>query len=273
MNKKKPALTVILIALCMILLGCAVRGTPIGNYSYDSASRYRSGSTSVSGRVNALDVSWVDGRVTIGYHNGDEVVLSETSARKLTEKTELHWLLDGGTLYVKYAESGLRLSSNLDKELTVLLPEGLQLKDAKITAVSADVDVEDFAADTIHFDTVSGDAQLDIASAKKLTAGTVSGEVTVTADRVDEVKADAVSGDMRLYFARTPEKITADSVSGDVILRLPGNAGFTADVDTVSGRVSGSLPMEKQGKNRYVCGNGSCNIRVDTVSGSVQLDK
>lgn len=273
MNKKKPILTVILVALCMILVGCAVRGTPIGDYSYAESARYQSGSTSVSGRVKALDVSWVDGRVTIGYHDGDEIILSETASRELSEKNRLHWLLEGGTLYVKYAESGLRLSTGLNKELTVLLPEGLKLTEAKLSVVSAEVDAEELTADTILFDTVSGDAQLDIAYAKKLTAGSVSGEVTVTADRVDEAKADAVSGDLKLYFARTPEKITADSVSGDVTIRLPGNAGFTADIDTVSGRVSGSLPMEKQGKNRYLCGNGECDIRVETVSGSVQLDK
>lgn len=273
MNKKKPILTAILIALCMILVGCAVRGTPIGNYSYAESGRYQSGSTSVSGRVHSLDVNWVDGSVTIGYHDGDEVILSETASRKLTEKTELRWLLDDGTLYVKYADSGLKLSSGLEKELTILLPEGLKLTDAKLSAVSADVNVEELTADTILFSTVSGDAYIDITSAEKLTVNSVSGDVTVTAGRLEEVETDAVSGDMKLHFARTPEKINADSVSGDLILRLPENAGFTANVDTVSGRVSGSLPMEKQGKSRYVCGNGSCDIRVDTVSGSVQLDK
>lgn len=273
MKMKKPIHTVILIALCMILLGCAVRGTPISDYSYAESDRYQSGSTSISSRVNSLDVSWVDGSVTIGYHDSDEVVLSETASRKLTEKTELHWLLDGGTLYVRYAGSGVKLSSGLEKELTILLPEGLKLTDAKLSAVSAAVNVEALTADTILFSTVSGDAYIDITSAKKLTVNSVSGDVTVTAGRLDEVETDAVSGDMRLHIARTPEKISADSVSGDVVIRLPESAGFTADIDTVSGRVSGSLPMEKQGKTRYVCGNGSCDIRVDTVSGSVQLDK
>lgn len=273
MNKKKPILTVILVALCLILLGCAVRGTPIGDYSYAESARYQSGSTSVSGQVKALDVSWVDGRVTIAYHDGDEVVLSETSARKLTEKTELHWLLEGGTLHIRYAESGLRLSTNLNKELIVLLPEGMALTDVKLSAVSAKVEVEALSADELRLETVSGNAQLNIASAKKLTTDSVSGRVNVTAGRLEEVNANAISGDLHLEFARTPEKISADSVSGDVVIRLPGSAGFTADIDTVSGRVSGSLPMEKQGKTRYVCGNGSCDIRVDTVSGSVQLDK
>lgn len=126
---------------------------------------------------------------------------------------------------------------------------------------------------TIHFSTVSGDAQLDIVSARKLTISSVSGRVSVSADRLDEVKADAVSGDLLLQLDRTPGKISADSVSGDVTIRLPASAGFTADLQTVSGSVSGSLPMKKQSKNHYLCGSGAGAITVDTVSGDVRLDK
>lgn len=273
MNKKKPVLTAILIALCMILLGCSMRNTPIGYHSYDNASRYASGDAAVSDRVNTLDVSWIDGSVTIGYHSGKEILLSEKAARSLTADTKMHWLVDGSTLYVKYAESGLRLSSNLSKELTILLPEGLQLKDLKLSVVSSRVQAEDLTADTIRFDTVSGSAELDVATAKQLITNGVSGKLTVTAGRLDEMKADTVSGDLRLTLNRMPKKIDADSISGDVTINLPAKPGFTATLNTVSGSVSGSMSMEKQGKDRYICGDGSCTIKVDTVSGDVRLDK
>ena len=67
--------------------------------------------------------------------------------------------------------------------------------------------------------------------------------------------------------------LDAGSVSGNVRISMPENAGFTADVDSVSGDISGTYPMQMNAKNRYIGGDGSCRISVNTVSGDIQLDK
>ncbi|MBQ2698210.1 MAG: DUF4097 family beta strand repeat protein [Clostridia bacterium] len=150
------------------------------------------------------------------------------------------------------AQSGFRSSANLNKELTVLLPEGMKLSDMDVNMVSADLRAENVQTDLLRINTVSG-------------------SVNLTAERADRVEVNSVSGDQRLRFERAPQRLDADAVSGDVTLLLPENAGFTAELDTVSGRVSGSMPMQKNG-DRYTHGDGASRIHVHTVSGDLQMD-
>ena len=247
--KRKNILILLVLVLLVVLYGCR---EGVGKYTYGDSRRYTAGAGEIDGRVDAVDISWIDGSVRIACHNGDEVILREEADSRLSGAKELRWWLDGRTLRVKYAESGFRTSKGLDKELTVLLPEVL-LEELTVSVVSAEVDVEDVAADRVEFTSVSGHVQADLR-------------------RASQVKADSVSGRVNLCFGSAPEAIDVDSVSGDVTLALPRSSGFTAGVDSVSGSVRGDFPMENLGKGRYVGGNGECDIDVDTVSGSVRFD-
>lgn len=288
MKMKKFCMALMMLILCVALVGCA--GGVVG-YNYENADRYRAGGASVSGRVTELDVSWLSGEVTVAYHDGKDVLLSESANRTMKEEEQLHWWLDDGTLYVKYAASGLREMKRLDKRLTVLLPEGMQLSGAKINSVSADVEVMGLCADTIRLntvsggavisangaeqiiiDTVSGNVQAEAGAADTIRLNTVSGDAVIGVEAADQITIDSVSGDVRVN-ARKANAIKADSTSGKVHICLPEGTGFTAKVDTVSGSVKGNMPMQREGKNTYTNGDGSCRITVDTVSGNVQLDK
>ena len=244
---KKTIAMLLVIALGLLLAACSVSG-----YTYPDSRRYTAGGATVTGRVEKLDVSWIAGEVNIGYHKGESVVFSEQSARSLKEEQELRWWLDGDTLCIKYAQSGFRSSANLNKELTVLLPEGMKLSNMDINMVSADLLAENVQTDLLRINTVSG-------------------SVNLTAERADRVEVNSVSGDQLLRFERAPQRLDADAVSGDVTLLLPENAGFTAELNTVSGRVSGSMPMQKNG-DRYTHGDGASRIHVHTVSGDLQMD-
>lgn len=243
---KRVSLILLLIVLCIVLCSCA-----INTYNYDHARRYTAGGATVTGRVEKVELNWISGSVYIGTHDGEGVIISETCNRRLDEEDELHWWLDGSTLRVQFAESGVRLSSNMNKSLTVLLPEGMELRVLDVNVVSADVVAEEMIADKIVVNSVSGNVELDAAY-------------------VAEVKADTVSGRLTLCFGSLPEEVKANTVSGDVNIIVP--ADVTVEVDTVSGDVSGSMPMERNG-DRYTCGSGRCRIRVNTVSGDVQLDE
>lgn len=190
--------------------------------------------------------------MTIGCHDGSDVLLSERSGKVLDGASELRWWLDGDTLYVKYAESGFSLSGNLNKALTVLLPRGLALDTLKVNVVSSDVTATDVTAARFELDTVSGDVQVDAAD-------------------MENVETDTVSGDVTLRFAHAPESVEVDSVSGDVSVGLPEGAGCTLDTDTVSGNVRTGLQMELR-DGRYMYRDGSCRISVETVSGDIRLD-
>lgn len=242
---KKTALILTLLALCLLLCCCGVReGVTFGlsGYTYDD-SGYAAGGGRIAGDVQAIDVSWIAGRVEVAYHDGSDVLLSETAKRELAEDEALHWRLADGTLHVKYAASGYQGTTSLNKTLTLLLPAGMQLDTAVVSVVSADVEAEGLAARAVSLQSVSGSLALERA-------------------RVEAMEAHAVSGDVSLSFTDAPEEINVDTVSGNVALTLPEGAAYRADVDTVSGDVHGAQSQ----------GTGGCRVRVNTVSGDIRLN-
>ena len=285
---KKITLLLLLTVLCLLLTSCASVG-----YVYTDAKKYTAGGTRIDGRVEDIDINWIDGTVNIARHDGNGIILKETSGKKLSQDEELHWYLDGKELKVQYAASGFRRMNGLQKELTVLLPAGLELDDVKINVASAEVQADGIEADEINVNTASGRVALrQVGHAEKVAVNTASGGVAVAVADVDtlkiatasgkviadvyqadEVKVDTASGAVVLQFAQMPDQIKANSVSGSVTFQLPANGGFTADVDSLSGSVRGNLDMHTRGDGEYVYGNGDCRIEVDTVSGSVKFDE
>lgn len=271
---KKSTWVLILILLAALLVyGYAREGRSINTYTYSDANRYNVGGGEVNGHVEKIDLSWIAGSVNIEYHNGRKISISETADKKLKDDEQLRWRVDGDTLVVKYMASGFRTTRDLDKELTVLLPESLKLEKAEISAVSADLKVEALVCDELCTNSVSGTADLEVAEAERVDVNTVSGTVRLTAKRVGKVDVDSVSGDLRFTFDRMPEKIEADAISGSVEFNLPENAGVTVDFDTVSGDLHDALGMTMVEKGRYVSGNGECRIDVDTTSGDLRLNR
>jgi lipopolysaccharide export LptBFGC system permease protein LptF len=72
--------------------------------------------------------------------------------------------------------------------------------------------------------------------------------------------------------------IDADSFSGDVRLRLPGNARGSLSFDSFSGRFESDLPVTLQSSNRRnfrgdLNGGGSATFRFKTFSGSAEIRK
>lgn len=59
----------------------------------------------------------------------------------------------------------------------------------------------------------------------------------------------------------------------DLVLSLAESLGFEAEVDTVSGSFRSDIPTTASSKGVYTCGNGECGISVDTVSGSITIQK
>lgn len=242
---KKKTLIVLLIALCLVLCSCGFRS---GTYS---AWGYNVGEGHISSRVKNVEINWVDGSVQVAYHGSDEIAFSETAERHVNKDGELRWKLDGETLRIEYAAPGFHSWISPEKHLTLMLPEGMKLDTLKISAVSAQVQAGELLAGEADTQSVSGDVQLEFANAPQ------------------KVEANTVSGGVELHFAKAPGIIKADAVSGSITVSLPEDAGFTADVDSVSGQVGGSLPMESHGKGRYTYGDEQCSIDVDTVSGDV----
>lgn len=284
---KKIALVLLLLALCAVLTGCSAVG-----YVYSNAEEYEIGGATINRRVDDLDIDWLDGCVTVAYHDGDSIVIKEETHASLDRDVEMHWLLDGKTLKIKYAASGVHHLPNLDKQLTVLLPHGLKLDDVEIQVASSEVQADGLDAEEIRIATASGrvalrqcgeadDIKVSTASggiavaaeaADLVDLDTVSGVVIVNGQAIDELKVNTVSGNVTLQFSKAPYNVDVGAVSGDVTLRLPQDDGFLAKVESLSGDVGCSLPAKSEDGKAFQYGNSHCRIKVNTVSGDVLLE-
>jgi len=248
--------------------------------------------------VKDIDISWVAGVVELRVGTGDEIVFYETSSANLTDATRMRYSFNDGKLRIRYCDENEAVwnwfeSVNMPtKELFVTIPAALigSLPELEVDAVSANIDAEAVYGTETSFETVSGNIdcvnvscdKLDLSTtsgrikaegcaAPKLEIGSVSGSLTAEGTFAD-IDAETVSGSIKLRCLVAPSRLDGDSVSGEMTVQLPEGSGFTVQLDTVSGQLSCELPGT-MGDNRIVCGDGSNTYRLNSVSGSVRIQK
>ena len=251
-----------------------------------------------AGEVRALDLDWVSGSVSVERWDGKDVVVREKAAVRLSEDQSLRWKLSGGTLSILPCANNIRDLPN--KDLTVLVPQGLTLDEAEVDSASASVLVAGIEASgkldldaasgalrvegcvcggldldsasggqTVLRTTVNGNVKANAASGSftaelldcgKLNFGGASGAVRAENLLCRSVDIDTASGAVSLAFDAPPEKVDIDTASGAVTLVFPKGVGLDIDFDTASGKLRGEVFY------------GSLPVDVDTVSGSLTIE-
>lgn len=118
-------------------------------------------------------------------------------------------------------------------------------------------------------ESTSGDIDAQI-HAEQADFDTISGKLTISG-AIGDLEAESVSGQVEFTASgNAPQTLDISTTSGAVALTLPENAGFTMDFDTVSGNFDSDIAISLQ-KNRYICGDGSGNYEIETVSGSLRV--
>ncbi len=270
------------IALVVVLAALAVTawftfGTTAAGIEYANAEKYTAGDTTVNGTVENLFIDWTNGEVNIEYHAGEGIFISETSKKPISEDDRLRWWLDGTTLRIRYAKSGFRISFNLEKQLTVSLPEGTVLKGADISTTSGDLKIPYLAADEILLGSTSGSISA-VTAAGKLTARSTSGDVNVrqsadidTVDlhstsgsiscelvNVKTLTADSTSGSIRAAVSGAAEKVKLGSTSGNLYPEIA--SADRVELSSTSGSVSGSVSAFAGMKVGSTSGNVTLNL-------------
>lgn len=125
----------------------------------------------------------------------------------------------------------------------------------------------------LHVNTVSGNVTVQNHDGV-LTAKSVSGEVTATG-RFSHIRANTVSGDMTFELQGFTEDFGANSVSGNLTVRLPSDVG----VDLVANTPGGSVVIDDAtynpsgGKLQTIAGPDAQLLlaRTNSVSGTVSF--
>lgn len=220
-------------------------------------------------QVQEIEVDWISGDILIEHGAVEKIELNET----VTDKPMVYALEDG-KLVIKFCQDMRKpkLTANMEsKALSITLPEGWMGKQVEVQSVSADVTLRNLKLSEAEYQGVSGEYRMEDCKIGELSVETVSGNVKVRGE-IQELECEGVSADCDLILHNVPEEISMESVSGNLRLTLPGDAGFTAELEGISKNLETDFAVTKE-NGKYISGDGSCLIEMEGVSGRAYIQK
>ena len=240
----------------------------------DTANRTGSTGSASADTVRDIKIEWISGSVTVEPGDVQEITFSESGAA--ASKYKMVWKQSGDKLVIQYSKDsntvgfGLHIGEG-SKDLTVTVPENWVCNDLELDTASTDLAVRGLTIRDVDIDSASGTAGFENCTVSSLDVDTASGDVTFTGS-LNELDFEAASASFTGVLETVPDQVKMDSMSGDLTLTLPEDAGFTVSLDAMSSDFSSDFPTVKKNKD-YVCGDGHCKIDVDAMSGDVAILK
>jgi DUF4097 and DUF4098 domain-containing protein YvlB len=236
----------------------------------------------VRGRFDVVAHEQPVTRIEISEVQGDPVEVSVENGR-LEVRHQLHgpqgWFKNlMGTVNhnsENYAVISIALPAAVDVEAGTVSGDGLvsgMAARTRLNTVSGSV-MADGTEGELFVNTVSGEVSARHHSGV-LTAKTVSGEVTASG-HFSHIRANTVSGDMHFDLLGFTQDFGANSVSGDLTIRIPHDVG----VDIVAKSASGAVVIGNQqyhvpgGKIETIAGPDAklMLVRTNSVSGKTSV--
>lgn len=265
------------------------------------------GSNSYSVPADGIDkirVEWINGLVRVQPYDGTDIKLDEMSNVDISEEYALRYKIADGKLTVRFCKkhtwygvdtSMLNINEIIKpKELVVSVPRAMLESgelDIQLDGVSNDAYISSAKLNGLNVNGISGSIAIENVSAKDMDLDTVSGLIDVSDCAADAIKVVSISGEMTIggifgsarlnstsgavWFTDGSDgikELEIGTVSGDVTMQLPESAGFNMMVSTVSGDVSSTFGLTKNGSN-YVYGDASADFDIDTVSGDITIQE
>lgn len=226
--------------------------------------------------LREIEIEWVAGSITIESADVDRVTVEETMASD--PKYTMICRTTGNKLSIKFCDEnlmergfGLRFGEDLSKNLIIRVPRDFQLNTLEVDAASATMSVKNMVIREVEFDGASGTCDFENCVVDQLDLDTASGDVTFSGT-LQTLDCDAASASVRAVLDNVPRSIDMDSMSGDLDLTLPDFAGFTVTMDAMSSDFISDFETTVR-NNNYICGDGSCRISMDAMSGDVYIRK
>lgn len=225
-------------------------------------------------QIREIDIEWAAGNITIKPADVDTIQLSE--AAHAESKHAMIWKQNNDKLTIRFSENvhfdfnfGISINDVVAKDLTILVPMGWECDSLEIDAASATVDVKNLVIKEVDFDGASGTCNFVNCVVSELDLDTASGDIYFTGS-LDVLDCDAASASVFAVFDNVPSRIDMDSMSGDLDITLPSNAGFTVSMDALSSDFVSDFGYS-QNREGYYRGDGKCKITMDAMSGDLYL--
>jgi hypothetical protein len=257
-------------------------GTAVEESSVVISGPIATDETSTMGAVNAqkiknLEIDWAFGSITIRPGKQKDTIRFQDDYSG-DEKYHLYYTTKGDTLKIQYCKDnwedmnfGIHLGSPLEKNLTVEVPESWLCSSLEIDAASAKLEVHDLTINEVEIDSASGAIGFENCNVVRLDVDTASGDVIFTGSLV-EMDCDSASASIVANLQNVPQAMDLDTASGNLDITLPEDAGFSVKLDAMSGKFQSDFDYETH-NSRHICGDGSCIINVQAMSGNVHIRK
>lgn len=151
----------------------------------------------------------------------------------------------------------------------------------ELESVSGDVVVKD-ASGRLNLSSVSGDIDAK-GKAQQFDAQTVSGSIRAEIGKSNDIKLESVSGDIEILLELAENaRLLAGTVSGDIDINFDSDdISASFDIETgPGGEIENKLSNHKtksnfsfSGSMRFTLGNGDSTVNLETMSGTIEIDK
>ena len=225
-------------------------------------------------KVREIEIEWVSGDILIQPGNVEYIVFSEDGVTDL--RYAMRWILSDGELKITFSQDdNLRIDfgnhSELDKDLTILVPEDWVCESLSIECASASVEINDMTIREVDFDGASGACEFENCTVGEIDLDSASGDIRFIGS-LETLDCDAASAGVYAVLTNVPSRLDMDTMSGDLEITLPEDAGFTLSIDAMSDDFESDFETTMRNGN-YVCGDGRCRINVNALSGDVVIHK
>lgn len=185
---------------------------------------------------------------------------------------QLDLTLRSGDLYMRdmdFTESKVKLSSG-SMEL-----ENVNFSDLDLGVSSGDMNIDNTQADRINIKLSSGFIRGEDLRCKTSNIEVQSGDLNAYMD-CDELDISVSSGSVDVYNDTAPSKLRAVVRSGDCVVAIPDNDGFTLDYKVSSGDFTNEFGEDggwenRSGNTTYGVGQASRHYSIDVSSGFLKL--
>lgn len=255
-------------AFCLCFASCQKTS---GKYMrYEDAGRYTAGNVEVNdGLVTEVEIEWLGGEIEVEQSASGTLRASEEETG-LDESSRMQYLIEDGTLKIKYCRSGYCGDiAEGSKHLRLELPQGL---DVEIDATTAEINMGVVEMKELSVESVSGNFSAEKITCQSVNIETKGGGTYIGELVADKADIDSTTGNIRVGIS-TPLQAEIESRSGNITLQFNAEVGLRAKFCTNSGELITSLPYEKKnGCYEFSQGSGGGYVEVKSVSGNLRIE-
>ncbi len=275
-QQQKPAETMVAVPITEPLIDEAhsaaeISPTVVDENNYEVGDKQEFEANAVS----ELEIEWVAGKILIEPADVEKITVKEDG--NFDRKYAMDLRQTGRELKIQFCEEqigtyfGIHTRSDVEKDLMILVPRDWTCDSLEIDCASASVEVNDLTIREVDFDGASGVCEFENCTVTEMDIDTASGDIRVIGS-LDMLDCDAASASIYAVLSNTPRRLDMDTMSGDLDITLPEDAGFTLAIDAMSEDFSSEFETTLKNGN-YVCGDGRCRINIDALSGDVMIRK